>query len=317
MTVSKKVIAPIVGAVVGLAAGAAIGAFLMRHHKEKEVAELQAYKETLEDVLRSYVPRVVLDHSDLAEIVKTCQLEKEGGVVFVYDPVSIILKDGKYILEDEEEETDEQKLERWKAFAERNYSDKLSPDDMVAFARAMKDKFDANGDAPIPVSEIEKLLAEFEHPTDDDVDEYLRRRDSYAGGIDSGEDLDDAGYDEHDPDVDGCGVDDDEGDPYLIDAETYNGTKRHYDKIFLTYYEEDNVLCDDQDEIVQDVDRIIGYANIDKGFEDGSKYCYIRSPDVSTDWEIFRHEGSYVEIVLGVPSDEAPKMLKRRFGDDE
>ena len=86
----------------------------------------------------------------------------------------------------------------------------------------------------------------------------------------------------------------------LINQISYDSSYIHYDKVALTWYTEDEILSDDQDQLVNDPIRIIG--------EDAYKLLkdvdylhdiYVRNFDMGTDYEIVRHNGSYKHTVLG------------------
>lgn len=86
----------------------------------------------------------------------------------------------------------------------------------------------------------------------------------------------------------------------LINQISYDSSYIHYDKVALTWYTEDEILSDDQDQLVDDPIRIIG--------EDAYKLLkdvdylhdiYVRNFDMGTDYEIVRHNGSYKHTVLG------------------
>ena len=88
--------------------------------------------------------------------------------------------------------------------------------------------------------------------------------------------------------------------PYVIttaEFEEDNG----YDKVDLTYYEEDDTLIDLREDLVNDVNRTVGKANL-KRFGHGSNgpdTLYVRNDRLGTDFEISRAEGTYMEVILG------------------
>lgn len=104
--------------------------------------------------------------------------------------------------------------------------------------------------------------------------------------------------------------------PYIITIDEYNEDHAHdYDKLTLTYYEEDDVLADDDDSAVEDPDNLVGEDALTK-FGQWSKdknIVYVRNEDISTDFEIIRKAGSYAEIVHGLRPEKNP--LRRMRGE--
>lgn len=86
-------------------------------------------------------------------------------------------------------------------------------------------------------------------------------------------------------------------DPYLITGNEYLDENHEYEKIGLYYYDEDQVIADDQEEPIQDLD-IIGYDIIELFIDDPNlSAIYIRNDSLETDYEIVRVIGSYAESV--------------------
>jgi hypothetical protein len=90
--------------------------------------------------------------------------------------------------------------------------------------------------------------------------------------------------------------------PYVIhleerdDAEPYSG-------VTYTYYEADDVVCNERDEVLDEAERerIIGEANLSK-FGHGSddrNIVYVRNDQLEMDMEIIRSPNSYAEEVHG------------------
>lgn len=88
--------------------------------------------------------------------------------------------------------------------------------------------------------------------------------------------------------------------PYVIsDIEMYNDMLE-YDKVTLTYYEGDQTLSDDDEHIIDDVDAIIGLANL----ESFGVHCedpdmlHVRNDRLGSDYEVIKTPASYAHIVL-------------------
>lgn len=80
--------------------------------------------------------------------------------------------------------------------------------------------------------------------------------------------------------------------PYIID-ETELG-ELDYEVINLTYYEGDNTLADDLDELVDDVDSAVGWANLDK-FGEYDSIC-VRNDARRVDFEILLDIRSFADV---------------------
>ena len=79
---------------------------------------------------------------------------------------------------------------------------------------------------------------------------------------DDGPLTDSAGYTEDDfidniPSRDLSGID--RSDPYVISDEEYSDEFTHHDKLSFYYYTEDDVLCDENEEPIDDIDGTVGW----------------------------------------------------------
>lgn len=125
------------------------------------------------------------------------------------------------------------------------------------------------------------------------------------------------GVEDFDPEAEQRGPD----APYVIRFEEFLETKPGFTAEQLTYYEADGVLCKDDDELVDDVNGLVGEANLMKfglGSQDAN-VVYIRNERWNCDFEVTRHKGSYDQVVHGVIEHSADYHRKTpRFrGDDE
>lgn len=109
------------------------------------------------------------------------------------------------------------------------------------------------------------------------------------------------------------GESDDEPTPYVVSAEEFSEEKTHYDKITLTYFSEDNTLIDDREEIIPNIDELIGpEAVMNFGNQsDDPNVVYIRNNKRNADFEVVLDERSYTEVVLGFVSEkEKPRKMR-------
>lgn len=94
--------------------------------------------------------------------------------------------------------------------------------------------------------------------------------------------------------------------PYVISDEQFNEENDHFDKISLTYYEDDCTLADEGDEMITDVDNTVGRENLDKFGElsDDPEVVYVRNEKIAVDYEIIRLSKSYSDTVMGRGVDD-------------
>lgn len=113
-------------------------------------------------------------------------------------------------------------------------------------------------------------------------------------------------------------------EPYVITLEEFSAERMDFDKTSISYYEEDDTLLDDGDEVIDDVDGTIGDSAL-SSFGEGNPspdVVYVRNERLGTDFEVVRHHASYQEAVLGVkrarrgtPAARDPKNPRNRRAD--
>ena len=117
-------------------------------------------------------------------------------------------------------------------------------------------------------------------------------------------------------------IDDEEKDPkvpYVISVDDYMEGVDGFESHTLTYYEKDQQLCDDKDQLIPDVRQTVGFGNLQKfGSKSGNgDTVYIRNHQRQADYEVVREAGSYREEVLNITTwDEDERTLKvKKFRD--
>lgn len=94
--------------------------------------------------------------------------------------------------------------------------------------------------------------------------------------------------------------DDDEEEIFTVSEEEIE-TYDNFEDISLTYYAEDDILCDDQEQVIEDPEAIIGDALTKFGVKSGyPDTVYVINKRVRAIFEVLMVEGSYQEIVLGM-----------------
>lgn len=108
--------------------------------------------------------------------------------------------------------------------------------------------------------------------------------------------------------------------PYVIHRDEKNEHDA-YEEMTYTYYEADDVLCNERDEVIagQERDALIGEANLER-FGDGSgdpSIVYIRNDKLEAVIEVVRSPNSYAEEVHGFSHSDTPYPRRRRHFDDD
>lgn len=112
--------------------------------------------------------------------------------------------------------------------------------------------------------------------------------------------------------------------PYVVHRDEVRENEE-YDTTTFTYYEEDDVLCNERDEVVgkEDRDDLVGEANLNK-FGHGSgdaNIVYIRNDRLEMQMEVVRSPNSYAEEVHGFQHSEdlrpRGRSRERHSRDDE
>ncbi len=113
-----------------------------------------------------------------------------------------------------------------------------------------------------------------------------------------------------------------EGAPYIIHKDEFTQNEREYTQSTLTYFEEDDVLCDERDTPIDDREEMIGLDLFER-FGHGSgdaNILFVRNPIREIDIEIIKSSGSYAEEVHGLKHYESygrSARVKRGYDDDE
>jgi hypothetical protein len=95
--------------------------------------------------------------------------------------------------------------------------------------------------------------------------------------------------------------------PFIMHFEEYQQSECSH-QITITYFEGDDVLIDESDEVITKKDEVVGMANLEKfGFGSGDhNVLYVRNPVLDIEYEILRDKGHYASVVLGL--NEEPNL---------
>lgn len=104
----------------------------------------------------------------------------------------------------------------------------------------------------------------------------------------------------------------DTDEPTIISLEEFMEERTDLDKITLTYYEGDDVLCDDRDVAIHEFEKSIGNEALTK-FGHLSKdpnVVYVRNEKNETDYEIIKDHRSFSEAVLGIREEKEVHRMR-------
>lgn len=104
-------------------------------------------------------------------------------------------------------------------------------------------------------------------------------------------------------------------EPFVISREEFDEGYPHFDKITITYYEKDDVLADEQDEIIPDIEAVVGYDSLSRfgDMSDDEYVVYVRNGRLGADYEIVLTQESYSESVLGIMQDKWLPLRRRDY----
>lgn len=97
--------------------------------------------------------------------------------------------------------------------------------------------------------------------------------------------------------------------PYLISDEEFTEEFDHHDKLSLYYYKKDGVLSEEADDIVDNVEELVGVENL--LVLDEKKTIWVRNEPCCKDFEIVGINNSYAEVAHGLV-EESPRERHKR-----
>lgn len=111
-------------------------------------------------------------------------------------------------------------------------------------------------------------------------------------------------------------VDPDRDEPYLINEETFRYNERDYTQDSMMYFVKDDILVDDMEEVVENVEGLVGDActNFD---ENGDIYnLFVRNNRLRLELELVMDTNDYIDSDI-VPSYTEPEEKIRKFRDED
>lgn len=104
-----------------------------------------------------------------------------------------------------------------------------------------------------------------------------------------------------------------QGQPHLISVFDFLNGDEEWEQVTLTYYRGDDTILDEAETIVNDRDRYIDARHL-KMFgikSDDPDVVYVRSPQISTDFEIMLNKGK-ASAVLGPQQNDDEEIFERK-----
>lgn len=111
------------------------------------------------------------------------------------------------------------------------------------------------------------------------------------------------------------------GEPYVISRDSFENEYQDFAKESLVYFEDDDVLSTDKDEIIKEREKVIGTEALNSFGEgsDDEDIVYVRNLALSIDYEVVLEHQSYQENVMGLldENDQKYKDALKFFGLDK
>lgn len=104
----------------------------------------------------------------------------------------------------------------------------------------------------------------------------------------------------------------DSDEPYIITYEEYNAGEKEYTTSNLTWYINDGMLADSTNDVVDEIDSVVGDENLQK-FGYGSRnnnIVYVRNDRLELDMEILMSDASFIEVIHGIPDPTEESELR-------
>jgi len=109
------------------------------------------------------------------------------------------------------------------------------------------------------------------------------------------------------------------GKPYVISLQEFMEEEEEFDKLTITYFEKDEALTDERDQLVPDIDAIVGSYSLTRfGYRsDSPDVVYVRNENISCDFEICRETGSFSETILGLEEPKDKHVVRKMRQEDD
>lgn len=100
----------------------------------------------------------------------------------------------------------------------------------------------------------------------------------------------------------------------IISYTEYNAGEKEYEQVTLTYFAEDDTLCDEDDMPIEDVNAVVGSSSLEKfGYRSRDpRVVYVRNNVLRIDYTVCKSDGSYAEEVAGFKPPKERKVDRFR-----
>jgi hypothetical protein len=100
----------------------------------------------------------------------------------------------------------------------------------------------------------------------------------------------------------------------IISYTEYNAGEKEYEQVTLTYFAEDDTLCDEDDMPIEDVNAVVGNSSLEKfGYRSRDpRIVYVRNNRLRIDYTVCKSDGSYAEEVAGFKPPKERKVDRFR-----
>lgn len=104
---------------------------------------------------------------------------------------------------------------------------------------------------------------------------------------------------------------------FVIHADEYVENAEDYTHVTLTYYEGDDLMADEEEQLVTNYQRVVGELNFGHGSGDPN-VVYVRNLEREVEYEILRHHGYFTKEVEGLDMDsERARTRPRRMRESD
>ena len=97
--------------------------------------------------------------------------------------------------------------------------------------------------------------------------------------------------------------------PYIINDREFSEEFDHHDKVSLYYYQLDDVLCDEYEEVINEIEEKVGFDALSA--LDMQTTVWVRNEPLCIDYEIISIKKSFAEMVHGVGLEPALSPRER------
>lgn len=101
-------------------------------------------------------------------------------------------------------------------------------------------------------------------------------------------------------------------EPYVISVDEFMDDHPEFEKQTLTYFEGDDTLCDSRDEVIPDIEDVVGNDALTMfgQWSKDSDIVYVRNERIASDFEVAYDERTYIEAIAGFKYRKVHERMK-------